>query len=72
MNTQILQAQLSVEDILKKWPAAYTVFNNRSTACVGCMLQRFCTLQDVAETYSIPLQDLRMDLENSINGNPRK
>ena len=72
MNTQILQAQLSVEEILKKWPAAYMVFNNHNTACVGCMLQRFCTLQEVAETYSIPLQDLRMDLENSINGNPRR
>lgn len=67
MNTQILPAQLTVEDILKKWPQAYAIFNTRNTACVGCMLQRFCTLQDVAETYNINLPDLLADLENYVN-----
>lgn len=71
MDTQNPKTQLSVEDILKKWPRAYTVFNNRNTACVGCLLQRFCTLQDVAKTYNIPLSILVMDLENCVNGNPQ-
>jgi hybrid cluster-associated redox disulfide protein len=69
MNTETLQAQLTVEDILKKWPQAYAVFNSRNTACVGCMLQRFCTLQDVAETYNISLPNLVVDLKNYVNGN---
>jgi len=69
MNTETLQAQFTVEDILKKWPQAYAVFNSRNTACVGCMLQRFCTLQDVAETYNISLPNLVVDLKNYVNGN---
>ena len=69
MNAEILQAQLTVEDILKKWPQAYAVFNNRNMACVGCMLQRFCTLQDVAENYNISLPNLVVDLKNYVNGN---
>ena len=72
MNTQILPAQIAVEDILKKWPQAYAIFNTRNTACVGCMLQRFCTLQDVAETYHIPLSELVVDLENYVNGNSQQ
>jgi hybrid cluster-associated redox disulfide protein len=72
MNTQILPAQMTVEDILKKWPQAYAIFNTRNTACVGCMLQRFCTLQDVAETYLISLSDLVVDLENYVNGNSQQ
>jgi hybrid cluster-associated redox disulfide protein len=72
MNTETLQAQLTVEDILKKWPQAYAVFNSRNTACVGCMLQRFCTLQDVAETYNISLPNLVVDLKNYVNGNTQR
>lgn len=68
---QILQAQLTVEDILKKWPHAYTIFNNHHMACVGCMLQRFCTLKDVAETYNITLPDLLGDLKECINEDPQ-
>jgi hypothetical protein len=62
MDTQIIHAQLTVEDILKKWPLAFWVFRNRNTDCVGCLLQRFCTLQNVAETYELSLQDMARDL----------
>ncbi len=63
MNTQALLTQLTVEDILKKWPQTFSIFRNRNTDCVGCLLQRFCMLKDVAETYEIALQELTRDLE---------
>jgi hybrid cluster-associated redox disulfide protein len=69
MDKQLLDPQLTVEDILKKWPQAFSVFRSRNTDCVGCLLQRFCTLKDVAETYEIALEDLMMDLEESVSGN---
>jgi len=69
MDTQIFHAQLNVEEILKKWPQTYSVFRNRNTDCVGCLLQRFCSLQDVADTYEIELQDLATDLENCVVAN---
>jgi len=61
--------QLTVEDILKKWPQTYTIFRDRNTGCIGCLLQRFCTLQDVAETYHVSLQTLRRDLETYVQEN---
>ena len=69
MDTQILHAQLTVEDILKKWPLTFSVFRSRNTDCVGCLLQRFCTLQDVAETYEVSLQELARDLETCVKEN---
>lgn len=69
MDTQILHPQLTVEDILKKWPQAFSVFRLRNTDCIGCLLQRFCTIQDVAETYQVSLQELTRDLEICVNEN---
>ncbi len=69
MDTQALLTQLTVEDILKRWPQTFSVFRNRNTDCVGCLLQRFCTLKDVAETYEIALQELTRDLEKCVSRN---
>jgi len=62
----ILQSQMTVEDVLQNWPDTYPVFMNMKTKCIGCFLQRFCTLRDVAETYQIPLQKLTGEMEKHI------
>lgn len=69
MDTQVFQEQDSVEDILKRWPRAMRAFRKHRTNCIGCLLQRFCTLKDVAETYEIELQDLLQDLETCVTEN---
>lgn len=66
MDAPLIQPRLTVEDVLKNWPEAFSVFINRNTNCVGCLLQRFCTLQDVAETYQISLQELTKDLDECV------
>ena len=68
MNTEILHTQLTVEEVLKKWPQTYSVFKNRNTDCIGCLLQRFCSIQDVAETYKITLPELLGDLKKFTEG----
>jgi len=62
----ILQTQMTVEEVLTNWPGTYSVFMNRKTKCIGCFLQRFCTLQDVADTYQISLDDLTRELEEHV------
>lgn len=69
MDTQTLHTQLTVEAVLKNWPKTYTVFRDRNTDCIGCYLQRFCSIQDVAETYEVEPQDLIGDLEKCVNEN---
>ncbi len=60
----MIDIHLTVEEILQKWPHAYSVFMRNKTKCVGCFLQRFCTLKDVAEHYQIPLEKLIDEIEN--------
>ena len=64
MDTKIINAQLTVEEVLKSWPDTYAVFLNRNTDCIGCLLQRFCSIQEVAEAYKLSPQELIRDLEN--------
>jgi hybrid cluster-associated redox disulfide protein len=63
MDTPILDIHLTVEEILQRWPQAFSVFMQNKTKCAGCFLQRFCTLKDVAEMYQIPLEKLIEEIE---------
>ena len=62
----ILQPDMTVEDVLKAWPSAYTVFLNGKAECIGCFLQKFCTLQELAIAYEIPLESFMTELENHV------
>ena len=64
MDTQTIHAHLTVAEVLQQLPPAFTVFLKNKTKCVGCFMQQFCTLRDVAETYQIPLETLREEIEN--------
>jgi hybrid cluster-associated redox disulfide protein len=64
MDTQENLLELTVEQILERWPQAYSVFMKHGTKCVGCFIQPFCTLKDVAETYQLSLETLIDDIKN--------
>jgi len=52
------QLHSSVYEVLTSWPETARMFRAFKTACVGCYLARFCTLQDVADTYYIQPETL--------------
>ena len=54
----MIHIQLTVEEVLQRWPQTFSVFMKNKTKCPGCFLQHFCTLKDVAETYQISSQEL--------------
>ena len=58
-----LPVHMTVDEVLNNWPGTSAIFLERKTMCIGCLLQRFCTVKDAAETYRIPLQELKKDLE---------
>ena len=67
MNTiPVPQSELTVDEVLTKWPKTYSVFAALKTKCIGCFLQKFCTLRDVADTYHIPFAELTGELEKYI------
>ena len=64
MDTRTIDLQLTVDKVLQKWPQAFSVFMRNKTKCVGCFMQQFCTLKDVAETYELSLEQLIDEIKN--------
>jgi hypothetical protein len=51
----------TVAQVLFASPQAAQVFFRMKTDCVGCVLNRFCSLEEVARSYHLEL-DLLMDM----------
>lgn len=49
---------LSVSEIMKRWPAAMRLFIDRRLLCVGCPIAPFHTLTDVATEHGVDYDDL--------------
>jgi hypothetical protein len=54
--------EMSVEDVLTRWPATAEIFNAHALACVGCALSLFCTVLDAETTYHLPSYQLADEL----------
>ena len=58
MDTRRIDLHLSVREVLQKWPETLFVFMKHKTYSVGCFMQKFCTLNDVAEVYHLSPEEL--------------
>jgi hypothetical protein len=63
----MIHIQLTVEEVLQKWPKVFSVFTKNKTKCPGCFMQHFCTLKDVAETYQLSSEKLINEIERVAN-----
>jgi hybrid cluster-associated redox disulfide protein len=48
----------TVQEVLDRWPRAAQVFVDLRTACIGCPMSRFCTLEEVAANYGLDRDSL--------------
>ncbi len=53
-----IHASLTVQETLHTLPQAAEAFLALRTDCVGCPLERFCTLEEVAQAYGLPPETL--------------
>ena len=60
---------LTVAETLETGRQISSVFIKLKTACVGCCLTQFCTLEDVAKTYELSLDDLLGELQQAVRRN---
>ena len=57
---------MTVAEILEKWPGTVSVFQKFKTACVGCTMAQFDTMVDVARIYDIELSEIMAALQNFV------
>ena len=60
--------QLTVAEVLDRWPATAAVFVRRYMACVGCAMAPFDTVGEAAAVYGIKLEGLLDELGRLTDG----
>ena len=66
MKDELALSTTTVADLMTSTPKAIRFFLDQKTACGGCPLARFCTLQDVVHTYQLNEQAFRQELARII------
>ncbi len=63
--------KMTVDQVLKSYPESVKVFIQHFPVCIGCAFDRFCSMEDVAKEYGIPLIEFINLIEVVIN-RPKK
>ena len=58
--------QMSITEILDRWPEVIPVFLNYKMACVGCSLADFMTLEDALDIYHLNKEQFIEEIQNTI------
>ncbi|MEJ2710283.1 MAG: hypothetical protein P8074_21915 [Anaerolineales bacterium] len=66
MTDKQIHPEISVAEVMARWPETAAVFLKHRTACIGCELASFDSLADAARNYQLPVEKLLNDLEKSI------
>lgn len=66
MDKTTLTAKMTVETVLQQWPETVSVFQAFNTACPGCAMAPFDTLEDVARIYGLDLEEIMGALQHRI------
>ena len=56
----------TVAEVLEMWPETVTVFQYYKTACVGCTMAPFDTMDDVAREYDLNVSELMAALHEAV------
>lgn len=66
------EGQMIVKVALENLPHSMKVFQSMRMNCVGCHLAGFCTLEDAARVYRLPLQGFLESLLDAVQLKPKE
>lgn len=67
MEHSQLMANLTVNEVMDRWPQTIPIFLRYRMACIGCPIGRFETVAEVAEIYRMELDHFIGDLQQTIS-----
>ncbi len=67
MSTDV-HPQLTVAEVLERWPATAAVFGQRCMACVGCAMAPFDTIGEAATVYVVQVEGFLAELQRATRG----
>lgn len=67
MKTFTVDPDMSVDEIMRRWPATIRVMIRHRLLCVGCPIGTFHTVTDACEEHGLDEADIRDELLATIN-----
>lgn len=65
MDESLPTREMSIADILQRWPQTSAVFQQLRTACVGCAMASFATVVEVSFHYRLDEHELLRRLQDA-------
>ncbi len=62
-----ITADMSIEDVITKWPETVQVFVKHGLHCVGCAIAAFESIEMGAKAHGMDLKKLMEDLNKVVN-----
>lgn len=63
---QMETTDLTLSEIMNRWPQTVTVFLGHGMMCVGCRIGPFHTITDACEEYQLDEQAFRQELQKAL------
>ena len=54
--------EMTIEEVLTRWPQTAVIFHQHNMACVGCAVAGFYTVVEAASVYNLPLEQFLGEL----------
>jgi len=67
-NRPLLDADLPVDEIMRRWPSTIAVMIRHGMLCVGCPIGGFHTVTDACREHGVVEADFVAELEAAIIG----
>ena len=63
----MLSSEMLVADLLARYPLVMTLFIELHLNCIGCSLNKFCTLDDICTHYELDFETLVLKIQKKYN-----
>ncbi|MFT6451431.1 MAG: hybrid cluster-associated redox disulfide protein [Halocynthiibacter sp.] len=62
-----ISTDLTLNDLMVKWPATMPVFMRHKMLCVGCLVSPFHTIDDACLEYDLDMDQFIEELQRAIS-----
>ena len=70
MRRTIIDPDLTIDDVMRRWPATIRPFLQRGMLCIGCPIGAFHTVTDACDAHGVDPDAFAADLHAAAVGQP--
>jgi hybrid cluster-associated redox disulfide protein len=71
-SPRAIDPDMSLDEIMRRWPATVSVFMKNRMSCVGCPIASFHTIVDAAEEYHLDEGQFAEELALARDGSAKR